>query len=218
MIRRVALAVSALTGAVALGRKAADASIEKQLAVAIDDAKQEAIETLDREIDGAVGNRLAAFSLTLLVKAALLSLVFLARSGGLIEGAAFKVTALGLLAAYLGHDVTRLAPHAPVAWRVFRDYGFNLQKATTEYVSETAFARAYEEATRRLGERKSRAVIAVSNYSRHELSERVARAVADVARTVSFERIRARVAIGAAKALVLMASYTIFLMLIFSVG
>lgn len=211
MIRALLLAVSAISGAAALGRKLADKSIEERLTSEIEAAKTIAIAELDREIETVVAQRLGAYALALLVKAGLVAMVYLMVVSGMITTLAFKMAVAGLVAAYVGYDIVKMLPHMPLAWRIFRDYGFNLKRAVTEYVARVAFERAYRETWSRLHKGTARGVLAISSFSADKLSGDVAEAVADVAHKTSFSRIRPRVVVACVKAGVMFALYAGFL-------
>lgn len=214
MIRALLLAASAIGGAVALGRKYVDKSIDKKLDGEIETAKALAIEQLDREIHDVVGHRVGAIAFSLLVKAGLVATVFIVYSGGYISETIFRGGVLALITAYIGYDFFRHWPHVPTAIKLFRNYRFDAKRALKEYVVTVAFDRAYEETMKRLSTGNTRHIVAVSNYSANDLSEQVAVAVSEVAGEVSFDRVKARVAVGAARAGVMMASYMAFIALV----
>jgi len=150
MIRALLLAASAIGGAVALGRKYVDKSIDKKLDGEIETAKALAIEQLDREIHDVVGHRVGAIAFSLLVKAGLVATVFIVYSGGYISETIFRGGVLALITAYIGYDFFRHWPHVPTAIKLFRNYRFDAKRALKEYVVTVAFDRAYEETMKRL--------------------------------------------------------------------
>ncbi len=215
MIRMLILAVSAVTGAVTLGRRFADRSIDKALDTEIEAAKDRAVKELRSEIDAHVDWRLRSYALTLLVKSSLLAAPYLAFKAGLFDAGVFRIFVGMLITAFVSYDVAKAVPRAPLAWRLFRAYGLDAKTAFTEYVSRAAFARAYEEAQTRLKVGATRRVVAVSNYSADQLSARVGAAVAEVAAAASFAEVRRRVGVGAMKTLILLALYAGFIALLF---
>ena len=214
MIRAILLAVSAVGGAVALGRKYVDKSIDKKLAEEIETAKALAVEQLDREVHEVVGKRVGVMAFTLLVKAGLVAAVFLAHQAGYISEAAFRGGVIALIIAYLAYDLLRTWPHIPTTIKLFRNYRFNARRALKEYVVTIAFDRAYEETMERLSTGNARHIVAVSTYSAGELSEQVAAAVSEVAGEVSFDRVKPRVIVGAVRVAVMMLSYMAFIALV----
>ncbi len=200
MIRNVFLVVSAISSAVALGRKMADETIEKKLADEIEAAKALAIQEVDREIGAEVEKRLGVFALTLGLKAALVGGAYFAFAIGWVELSGFRMMVAGLLAAFIGHDVVRISPSLPAIWRFLRRYGLNIKAAITEYTARAAFDRAYKATMEKLETGTTKGVVAVSTYSPQELSEEVAGAVAEVAASVSYERAKAHASIAAVKA------------------
>ena len=214
MIRTVILAVSALGSAVAFGRKYVDKSIEKKLGEEIEAAKLLAVEQLDREIDDVVRHRLGNMALSLLTKAGLVAAAYLIFSAGLIADNVFRGAVVALIIAFMAYDWWRVGPHVPTILKLCRGYQFNGKRALKEYVATVTFDRAYEQTMERLETGKTRQLVAISNYSAGDLSEKVALAVSQVAAEVSFDRVKPRVIVGALRAGLLLVSYAAFFALV----
>lgn len=200
MIRNVFLVVSAISSAVAFGRKMADETIEKKLADEIEVAKALAIEEVDREIGAEVEKRLGVFALTLGLKATLVGGAYMIYALGWSDLTGFRMMVAGLLAAFIGHDVVRASPSLPAIWRFLRRYGLNIKAAITEYTARATFDRAYRATMEKLETGTAKGVVTISTYSPQELSHQVAEAVADVAASVSYDRAKAHAGVAAAKA------------------
>lgn len=214
MIRVVLLAVSAIGGVVALGRRLADRSIENRLDTELEAARKLAMAELDREIDAVVRHHLAAYASSLLTKAGLVGGAYLLFAAGFISSIFFKAGVSVLILCFIAYDIARASRHAPLAAKLFREYGFDGRKAIKEYVAGVAFQRVYAEARTRLGTGPAKRVIAVSSFSAHELSEDVANTVAHVAHETSYDKIRARVMLALFKGGLMFAVYAGFVALI----
>ena len=214
MIRIVVAAVTALAGAVTIGRKVADKSVEKRLETEIDLAKASALVELDQSMEDIVKKRLAAMATSLLAKAGLIAIPFLAYAGALISPEMFKISAFALIAGFVGYDAATNWPELSRAVRFLRQYRLNAKRALREYVAETAFERAYAQAMKQLRGGRASPVIAVSSYSMHGISEEVAKAVSQLAAEVSYERAKPRAIFAAMRAGAMLALYAAFIALV----
>lgn len=215
MLRAIIVAISAIGGAISVGRKFADKSLEKRIGAEVDAAKDRAIAELDREIDLRVDGHLRRYGLTLLIKAGLVAVVYLFHASGVLTGAHFRWAIGGLIFLFIVYDLFRMLPQFPIWLSLVRDYGFNLKEAVKDYVATVAFERAYHETNKELNaSRRAQALIAVSTYSARRVSDEVATAVAEVVAGVSFDRLKPRVMLGLLKILGMVILYMGFVALI----
>ncbi|MEL7488423.1 MAG: hypothetical protein AAGJ87_14550 [Pseudomonadota bacterium] len=214
MIRVLLAAATAVAGAAAAGRKLADRTLDARIAAEIETAKMQALCALDRETGVFMRDRLGGFARTLLVKAALMAIVFLAFASGAINAQTFRIGAASLLAAFLGYDLVRGAPRLRDAARLLRAYGVNGKKALRDYVAAAAFERAYVESRNRLDAGAARRLVQASTYTADDLSKRIATAVAEIAGAASYDRVKAHAGVAALKAAILGCAYAGFLFLV----
>lgn len=213
MWARIIILAAALGGGAALGRRALNRGIEKRLPAEIEQARERAIVELHRTISSVIRERLVAFTLGLSVKAGLVGAAYLTYVYGLVGPTGLKALVGALIAGFILYDVVRTAPYAAPAFRIVRRHNWRPRRAFVEFVAGVAFERAYAEAMVAVEKGDHRLFVALSKYSAHSLSTEVAEAVADVARSTTFQAARARATLAAALAGLMFAVYAGFLVI-----
>ncbi len=206
------MAVS-LGGAALLGRRAVNRQIEQRLPTEIETARNIAILELDKQIQQVIAERLASFSLSLLIKAGLIGAAYLMFTQGHLTATGLQIVVAFLLVLFVARDILKTLPFLAPALHLVRRHHWNFRTAVKEFVAGVAFERAYAEAMVAMESGPNRLWIALSKYTAHSLSEDVANAVAEVARTTSFRRARNRVLLALGAALVMSAAYIGFFLL-----
>ncbi|MEZ5920441.1 MAG: hypothetical protein R3C60_03715 [Parvularculaceae bacterium] len=216
LIGLVIVAAASVAGAGALlGRKFIDRRIEKRLPAEIEIAKATAVAELHKTIAQVISERLAGFLLNLCIKGAAVAALFALFHYGVIDGPAFRISASVLLAAFLIRDALHVFPFIFPALELVRAHGWNGAKAFREFIAGAVFERAYAEALVATQQGPHARWIALSNYSAQSLSEDVAKAVADVARTTDFSDAKRRALLAVAAAGFMAAFYSVYLFIAF---
>lgn len=209
--RALLIAVGALLGGAALGRRGLDRAVERRLAVEIERAKAVAMAELDKTVSAMLAERLRAFVITTAIKAAVIAAAYALYQFDVISGAAMHWTALAIIALFLIRDSLATLPFVAPAVRLARRHNWRPRRMLSELVAGHVFERAYAEALLEIQSGPNRFWIALSKYSAENLSRDVAVAVSDVARHTAFDRIWPRAALALGKAALLAALYVTFL-------
>ncbi|MEM8771306.1 MAG: hypothetical protein AAGD92_06630 [Pseudomonadota bacterium] len=213
---RVLLAAAALGAGALAGRRAINKAIENRLPAEIETARELAMIELDKTINVVLRERLFAFSLGLVTKAGLIGAAYLLYSYGFLTAVGLKVVIPFLIAVFVFRDLFNILPFAAPALKIVRRHKWNARKAIVEFVAGVAFERAYAETMVTMESGPGRHWVALSRYSKHNLSTQVAEAVADVARSTSFDRAKGRIFLSAIFAAIIFSVYVSFF--IFTVG
>ena len=216
MLRNIALAASALIGAAGLGRAYADRTIDARLETEIEAAKERALHEIELETGALVAKRLRIFAMTIAAKTSLLTAAYAAHVLGGLSLVEYTTATVGLLLGFVGFDLARAAPAMAFGVRFVRRYGVRPKRAIRAYVGSMAFNRAYSETREALQTGAAKRLVFFSTKSPDEISRRVAAAVSEVAGAMSYDRIKARVAVGLGKALLVAAVYAIFVAILVS--
>ena len=213
MFRIVLLTAAAVAGGVALGRRLLDRGIERRVSAEIEAVQAAAVAELERRAGAVIRERLVRFAISLAVKAALIGGVVAAHLFGPLSASGLRFAGFGLIAAFVAHDLYRLAPQIPPAWRLARASGWSPRKALRDIVAAAVFERVHAETLAATAKGPNRLALALSTHTPRSLSEGVAEAVADVAASASYERIRLRVILAAATAGTMTLAYAAFVAL-----
>lgn len=208
--RLLLLAAVAIGGGVAAGRQALNRKIEKRLPVEIEAAQAQAIAELNKEIGQVISERLSVFTVTLCVKAALVGGFYLLYAEDQLTAAGLKIIGAALIAAFLVRDALRTLPYMAPALRLIRRHRWNARRALKDFIAGVAFERAYAAAMTAMETGPNRWWLAFSKYTAHSISSDVGEAVAEVARTTRFERVKWRAFVAIGLALVMFAAYVFF--------
>lgn len=175
-----------------------------------------ALERLDREVEDFVARNLRQLLINVLVKFILIATAFIFFELGWISAPLFAIIAGCLLGLFLIRDIWRIAPPARAAFTHLRTNGWKPKTAITNYVSTMVFDQALQEVTLQTADRKTKTILRLAGTSHDEISLEIAQAVAHIARDVSFDKIRPRIAMAIVRAAVIMALYSAIMVLIFS--
>ncbi|WP_411817486.1 hypothetical protein [Hyphococcus sp. DH-69] len=213
MIARLIIMAATLGGAAILGRRAINREIENKIPTEIETARAIAVTEMNKEIGQVISERLLSFSLNLLIKAGLIGAVYLLYAHGHLTSTGLKIVVGCLISAYLVRDAMVTLPFITPALQLIRMHQWNPKKALVELVAGIAFERAYAEAMIATESGPNRLWIALSKYNAHNISEEVAAAVSDVARTTDFGYVKKRALLAAFLVIVLIAAYSGFFLL-----
>ncbi len=213
MFRLLLIAAAAVGGGVALGRRMLDRRIDERVSIEVEAAQAEAVTELHRRSGEVIRERLAAFAVALGVKSALIGTAVALRVWGPLTTEGLRWTAFGLIAAFAAHDLYRLAPQIPPAWRLARASGWSPRRALKEIVAVAAFKRARTAVQSATAKGPAKVWFALSTHTPHGLSRDIADAVADVAAKTTYGRIRLRVFLAVATAGAMLAAYAAFVAL-----
>ena len=208
------LFTAAAIGAGALaGRNAINKNIEKRLPTEIETARELAVAELDKAIAVVLRERLVMFMTGLLVKAGLIGAVFLLYTNQLLTVEGLRIVISVLIIAFIIRDLIKILPFATPAIKIVRSHKWNARKAVIEFVAGVAFEKAYAETMVAMESGPNRHWVALSKYSKHNLSTQVAEAVAGVARTTTFARAKGRIMLTTIFATTMLAVYVAFFIL-----
>lgn len=214
MLRLIAaIAAATVGGGLFLSRRALDKEIKRRVSAEIEAARIEAEDEVDKRVVEIISEKLREFAISLAIKAGLVSLVFFAHLFGLIGPTTMTVMISLFVAGFFIRDVIVTAPFIAPAMRHAHRHGWRLRLALRELIAGVLFEQAYARALLETTKGPSRIFIALSTYSRESISAEVAEAVADVARKMSFKRMRARAITASSLALAMMLSYSGFIYL-----
>lgn len=211
MIIRIVLLAATAVGGVIASRRALNRKIEERLPTEIETATAAASAEIDRKIDDVARERLTALGLALLIKAGVVGAIYLLYAAGHLSVTGLRIAVGGALAAFLVRDLVKVAPVVQTGFSHVRRHRWSVRRALSEFVASVVFERAYEEAHAKTESPENKFWLGLSKYSAHDISNEVAEAVAEVARSTSFERIRARAFLAGGAATVMMALYSIMI-------
>ncbi len=210
MLVRVLLMAASLGGAALMGRRAINRQVEQRVPVEIAAARKIAVTELDKEISQVIVERLVSFALSLLIKAGLIGVVYLLFAQGYLTAPGLRIVVSILIVGFILRDIAKTLPFVAPALQLIRRHDWNFRKTVKEFVAGVAFERAYADAMIAMESGPNRLWLALSKYTAHSVSEDVADAVADVARTMSFRRARGRALLAALAALAMFGAYVGF--------
>ncbi len=210
MLARLLIIAAAVAGGAVLGRNAVNKKVEETLPAEIEAARTQAVIELDKQISQVVREKLSAFAINLIIKSGLIGAVFLLFDYGHLSATGLKVTTIFLIFLFLLRDITKTLPFFLPAWRHVRTHNWKFRKAFVEFIAGIAFERAYAQAMIAMETGPNRMWVAFSKYTAQSISEEVGAAVADVARSISVERVKWRARIGGLLALLMLLAYVGF--------
>lgn len=210
MFRLLLLAVAALGGGVAIGRRVLDRQVEKRLQDAVEIAQEKASAELDVRIRDIVRQRLLILGATLVIKASLIGAAYWLMASGHLTHIGFRIVVTGLIILYIGRDILMTAPYAAPAFRYARQARWAPHKALKTFVVGVVFERAYAEALLAAEKGPNRFWLALSKYRAGSFSKEVAQKIAEVAVDTSFARAKTLFILSAASAALMIAAYTAF--------
>ena len=215
MVRLLIFAAAALSGGVAMGRKALDREVEKRVSAAVELAQAKAVAELDVRIRVLVRERVVALAINLAIKAAMIAGAYALYANEELTATGFRIMTSVLLTAFLARDVLITAPFVTPALRYARQAGWSPRRAIKTFVVGVIFERAYAEALTVTERGPHRFWIGLSTYGKHSISTDVAQKVAEVAVDTSFTRARTLMLVSAATITIMFAAYSAFATLAF---
>ncbi|WP_425408778.1 hypothetical protein [Hyphococcus sp.] len=211
--RIIIFAAAAIGSGVLLGRKAINKKIEERLPVEIETARKAAIAELDKRTGQVIYEKLSAFGVNLCVKAGAIAFPYWMYLEGHLTDTGLHIIIITLIIVFVLRDALKTLPFMAPALQLVRMHSWNPRRALTEFVAGVAFEKTYAEAMLAMETGPNRLWLALSKYSAHNVSREVAEAVAEIARTTSYDRIKPRALLAGALAVVMMAVYAAFLYL-----
>lgn len=213
MLRILILAATAISGGVALGRKAIDRSIDRRVSAEIETAQARAIAELDRKATTVIREQLTAFARSLAIKVVLLGSAYALYATDYLALEGFRFIVLLFIGAFIVRDSASVLPYLVPAIRLARRHSWSPKRTLTALVAGVVFERAYADTLVAAQTRTNKVWIALSNYSAESLSQNVADAVSQVASETSYDRIRPRALLALGLAAVMGLSYWAFIAL-----
>lgn len=212
--RLLILAATAVIGSgVIMGRRTVNTKIEQRLPAEIETARAAAIAELDKRTRDVIYEKLSVFGVNLCIKAGAVAFPYWLFLEGHLTKTGLNIVVIVLIVAFMIRDVMKTLPFAIPALRLVRRHKWSLRRALTEFVAGIAFEKTYAEAMIAMETGPNRVWLALSKYSAHNVSTQVAEAVAEIARTTSYDRIKPRVITAVALAGLMMAVYAGFFFL-----
>lgn len=191
-LRLAALLASAVAGGVAIGRSVARRAVDERRDAAIEEAAREARLQIRGEARRIAGDMLRRFTISTLVKAALVATLCAVRALGWLEAGLFSGLFLALIAAFLIRDAWVAYPTARLIWPELRRHGFDARAALREHMA----ARVLAEAMRRVGRAPppegwlERIALLLDGRGRDAIGREVAETVARIAGEISWSEVR----------------------------
>lgn len=213
MLIRLVIMAATVGASALLGRRAINKSIETQIPAEIEAAREIATTELEKTIAQVMKDRLGAFALNLLTKAALIGGAYLFYTGGHLTAAGLKIAIVILIGIFVIRDISTFVPFAVPALKIVRQHNWNPRKALVEFIAGIVFERAYVQAMTSIEKGPKRHWIALSRYSKQSISSEVADAVADIARTTDFKKAKNRALVTGILAATMLAAYMAFFIL-----
>ena len=213
LLRLLIIAATAVGGSILLGRRAVTSTIRDRLPAEIETARTAAITELDKRISDVVRERLTAFGVNLCIKSGAIAFPYWLYLESHLTKTGLNIVVVALIVGFMIRDALKTLPFIMPALRLVRTHNWNPRRAMTEFVAGVAFEKTYAEAMIAVETGPNRLWLALSNYSAHNLSTEVAEAVAEVARTTSYDRIKPRIILGVTLAAAMVALYLCFFML-----
>lgn len=210
-LRALLFAATAVAGGAVIGRSAVDKAVKSRVSQSVEIAKTAAIEELSRETTSVVRQKVLSVAVSLLWKAAIISALFALHEANDLTERGFQLIVIIITSGFAIRDIMLMAPHIWRGYVYVRGHDWKPATALKEFIARIVFDRAYEKAIEATSEPGARQAIALSSYTKEALSEEVALAVSDVARTASIRIIRLRVLLGLAIIAAVSGTYSAFI-------
>lgn len=209
-----AAAAAAVSTGIALGRNAASREIDKQKQAAIEETAEIARGRIRGAADTVLKSSFQSFAMNTLVKAVVLSSIWIAKASDWISPEIFAVMIAICLGAFLLRDAWANLPTVRMAIRELQRHGWKPKTAISEVVAAQVFDQVVAEASERETTLSARLVMALAGTNKAGVEAEVAEAVADIARDVTWGDIRPFVIAAAVKFALLLALYSLFVFLV----
>ena len=214
MLRAALLVVSALTTGVTLGRKAISGAVNRKKQALIHQAALEARDRIREHAEDYLRDSIAGFVKAVFIKATLLILAWLGYRFGLYPHGILSGTVLLLIAAFLVRDAIVIFPTLRLAVTKLHDNGWRPRTTIGEVVAATVFEQVLAEAEARETGRTTQIMLALAGHKEDEITQEIAREVADIARQTSWHDLRPFLFAAAGKFLTLSALYSVFVFIL----
>lgn len=218
MLRATFLLVSALTTGVTLGRRAITGAVNRKKQSIIHQAAEEARAQLRGHAEAYLRDSITRFVQSVFIKALLLILAWLGYRLGLYPHLVFSVTVIVLIAAYLVRDAIVFFPTLRLIVAKVREYGWRPRKAVGEVVAARVFEQVLDEAEDFQTGRTTRIVLALAGHKMDQLTQEIAREVANIARDTSWQDLRPFMLAAAGKFITLSGLYSVFVFILVRTG
>lgn len=208
IFRVIGIAAAALSGGAALARNQLDKTIEKKIDAKIIEAQDIAIRDLDHQIKTIVSEQLIAFTRNLVFKVTFIAILVILYFLGIFERDALRYIISFALILFLIRDAWAIYPTAKQLWTLSRQHEWNLFQALREMVAANVFDQAYEQVMDETKDPKVKYWIALSRYSKEDISEQIADAISKVAATASVPIVRTHAGLAIGRAIFLLVAYS----------
>ncbi len=212
--RITAVAAAAVSAGIAAGRSMASREVDKQKEAAIEETAEIARGRIRGEAEAFLKRRFRSFALNVGVKAGILCAVWIAFAAEWIGPRVFAGLVATLLAAFLLRDLWVNWPTIRMAVAELRRHGWKPRTAISEIVAAQVFDQVVNEARERKTSLQARLVMALAGTDKAGIEAEVARAVAGIAREVTWAEIRPYLISAAVKFAVLLGLYSLFVFLV----
>lgn len=210
MIRAAMLIVSAVSSGLALGKSAATKEVARRRESAIAEAAEQARTEIRERARSYVADRLWDFAANAAIKLAMIGAVWIVYALGWITGGWFAIVAGVVLVGFLARDIWRIWPSLRLLHTELKRHGWKPKRAIGEIVAANVFDEVVAKAAEQKQNWQARVVLALAGTDRDEIAQDVARAVADIAREVTWDDLKPFMIVSALRFGVLMAIYSAF--------
>ncbi|WP_084399775.1 hypothetical protein [Henriciella aquimarina] len=218
MLRSAFLFVSALTTGVTIGRKVISGAINRKKQSIIHRAAEEARERLRGHAEAYLRHNITQFVQSVFVKALLLVLAWFGYRLGLYPHIAFSISIAVLIAGFLLRDAIVVFPTLRLVLTKLHDYGWRPRKAVGEVVAAQVFEQVLDEAEDFEPGRTTKIMLALGGHKMDDLTQEIAREVAEISRDTSWHDLRPFMLAAAGKFITLSALYSVFVFILVHTG
>lgn len=189
-VRGILSIAAGLSASAVAVRKALGKEIDKRADRAIEKAVEEAREEIRLHAHTLISGSFRQFMTTTLSKALLVLIIAVLFLSGVLPSA-WSALALGLMfVSFASYDFVRSAPTLNFLRKQLQTHGWRPMRILSEIVSVQVFEQVLERASGEPVDRTESVLMLLAGKKRDDVVERVARAVADIASTTSWEDIR----------------------------
>lgn len=189
-VRNIITLAAGLSASAVAVRKALGKEVDKRADKAIEKAVEEARAEIRAQAQSYFTSGFRRFLLTTLFKALLVSIIAVLFLADVLPSGWSAIALATLFVLFAGYDLIRTLPTLSYLSRELGKHGWRPKLILSEYVSAQVFERVLEKASDEPVDRTESVLMLLAGRKRDEMVERVAKAVAEIAATSSWQDIR----------------------------
>lgn len=218
MIRSALLLISAATTGVALGRRLLSRAVTRRTDKLIVDAADEVRQQIKQDASSYLARSFKHYAVATAIKVVLLAIATVLALNDWVSPTAFSITTASLLVVFLCRDIWVIMPTLRLATTELHDHGWRPRRAIGEVVAANVFAEVLERSSTLPVSRSENLVLRLAGKKRDDVTQTVAKAVADIARESTWQDLRPFVIGAAVRVITLAAIYSAIVFYVLYLG